>query len=97
VSTELRATAIVSTDRAERYAKQLGEHLGRKVPLTVTPEGRLVRIAGGTCLLSPTADALVLQATAPDAESLARVQDVVGRHLERFGARDELQVTWVAA
>jgi uncharacterized protein len=25
---------------------------------------------------------------------LARVQDVLGRHLERFGQRNELAVTW---
>jgi hypothetical protein len=25
---------------------------------------------------------------------LSRVRDVVGRHLERFGARDGLQVQW---
>jgi uncharacterized protein len=27
-------------------------------------------------------------------EALERVQDVLGRHLERFGQRNELVVTW---
>jgi hypothetical protein len=31
---------------------------------------------------------------APDAESLARIEDVLGRHLARFGQRQELTVTW---
>ena len=37
---------------------------------------------------------LTLRAEAPDAESLARVQHVLGSHLERFGQRSELTVTW---
>jgi hypothetical protein len=35
-----------------------------------------------------------LLAEAPDEESLARVQHVLGSHLERFGQRNELAVTW---
>ncbi len=37
---------------------------------------------------------LVLQAEAPDVESLARVEHALGSHLERFGQRKELTVTW---
>ncbi len=29
-----------------------------------------------------------------DAETLDRVKDVTGRHLERFGEKDGLAVTW---
>jgi hypothetical protein len=36
-----------------------------------------------------------LRAEAPDAESSARVQHVLGSHLERFGQRTELTVRWV--
>jgi hypothetical protein len=32
---------------------------------------------------------------ASDAESLARVQHVLGSHLERFGQRNELTVSWI--
>jgi len=35
-----------------------------------------------------------LIAEAPDPESLSRVQHVLGSHLERFGQRNELIVTW---
>ena len=37
---------------------------------------------------------LVLQAEAPDVESLARLEHALGSHLERFGQRKELSVTW---
>ena len=35
-----------------------------------------------------------LVAEAPDAETLGRVQHVLGSHLERFGQRNELTVSW---
>ena len=37
---------------------------------------------------------LVLEASADDAEGLAHIEDVVGRHLERFGARAAVRVHW---
>ena len=42
----------------------------------------------------PPGGALVLEAAAADAESLARVKDVMQRDLEKFGARRELIVSW---
>jgi hypothetical protein len=39
---------------------------------------------------------LTLQAQAPDEESLEQVKHVLGSHLERFGQRNELTVTWTA-
>ena len=57
-------------------------------------DGWLLRLGSGTCELRPQADALVLSASAPDPETLATVEDVVGRHLVRFGARAGLSVEW---
>ena len=91
------STAAVPTGAPQRYAKQLHAHLGRKNPIEpvdgAPDAGRLV-FAYGSGTVRPEADRLVLEADAPDEESLARVQDVLGRHLERFGARRELTVQW---
>ena len=38
--------------------------------------------------------ALVMLAAADDPQTLDRVKDVTGRHLERFGEKDGLVVTW---
>jgi hypothetical protein len=96
----MRSIAIVATDAPERYAKQLLAHLGRKNTVeTVAGErqgGRLV-FTHGTGTVRPEDDRLVLEASAEDAESLAHVEDVLGRHLERFGAKRELVVTWQRA
>ena len=94
----LVSVAVVDTDTPARYAKQLLSHLGRKVAVEPYPErpepaGRLV-FAYGTGDVLPGTAALELRATAGDDESLAHVQDVLARHLVRFGARQELVVTW---
>lgn len=93
----LTATALVTTDRPERYAKQLASHLGRKLQVTELSGGgtRLDfpdRIGHG--VLAPGSAGLQLTAVASEAEALARIKDVVGRHLEQFGERDGLVVTW---
>ena len=92
------STAIVSTDASARYGKQLLSHLGHKVqveslPDVPPPAGRLL-FAYGVGTVLPMPGQLVLRATAADPESLARVQDVLQRHLEKFGARRELVVSW---
>jgi len=37
---------------------------------------------------------LVLTATGEDALAFLRIQEVVARHLERFGGREDLRVQW---
>jgi hypothetical protein len=86
--------AEVTTEAAARYAKQLASHLGRKAEVVAEAEGDRILIGEGSCLLLVGESALTLHAQGPSEESLSRVQDVVGRHLERFGARNELVVIW---
>ena len=50
--------------------------------------------AYGVGTVLPMPGQLVLRATAANLESLTRLQDVLQRHLEKFGARRELAVTW---
>lgn len=90
----MRAVATVETSRPERYAKQLASHLGRKCEIREEDDGAVVILGGGECLLFCGDGSLELRATAPEQESLDRVKQVVGSHLERFGVSDELVVTW---
>ncbi len=94
---EFRSVADVPTDAAARYAKQLLAHLGHKVAVEEIegePLGGRLVFAYGTATVIPGTDSLTLRAAAADAESLARVQDVVSRHLQRFGARRAIVVEW---
>jgi 3-hydroxyisobutyrate dehydrogenase-like beta-hydroxyacid dehydrogenase len=92
----LVAVAEVATDAPERYAKQLVSHLGRRLTwATDGPTSRAV-IGTGTGTVVVGTGVLMLRAEAPDAETLGRIQHVLGSHLERFGQRNELTVTWGA-
>ena len=90
----LTSRADVRTDAPERYAKQLVSHLGRRTEWSTEGPTSTAAIAGGTGVVEVGEGVLVLRAEAPDAETLDRVQHVLGSHLERFGQRHELAVRW---
>jgi hypothetical protein len=94
MSGSLTSRASVATESPERYAKQLLSHLGRRRDPVAEGDGHRLMFDVGSCLVTPEPDTLVLVATADNQEALATVKDVVGRHLERFGQRNELVVTW---
>ena len=92
------STATVATDRAARYGKQLVSHLGRRATADWDEQAGTGWIDFGETRAELTAgpDALDIRLSAAP-EAVARMEDVVGRHLVRFGARDELTVQWVRA
>ncbi|MEU6465653.1 DUF2218 domain-containing protein [Streptomyces sp. NPDC046976] len=91
------STAHVATARSARYIKQLVSHMDHKATATLTPDGRgTITVTAGTCTLTPTPDRLELTASAPDEERLARVEDVIARHLVRFAAQERITVEWTA-
>ena len=93
----LLSTATVATDAAQRYAKQLVSHLGHKVAVEDVagePAAQRLVFAYGSGVVRHQQGALLLQAEAEDPESLGKVEDVLARHLVRFGRRHELEVSW---
>jgi hypothetical protein len=94
-SERLASTARVVTDRPGRYGKQLVTHLSRRSEGAWDDEAGRGWIDFGESRVELTADtdALDIRLDATP-ERLAAMEDVVGRHLVRFGARDELVVRW---
>ena len=91
----LNARAEVATPTPDRYIRQLVSHLGHKATTEqLSDESAVIAVHDGQCQLTSAGELLVLEATADSAEGLAHIQDVVGRHLERFGARAALRVEW---
>jgi len=91
-----RSEARVPTDRPHRYAKQLASHLGHRSETSWDEEkgaGSILFQNGGTGSLTAAEGALLLAIEA-DTEHLDLLEDVMGRHLVRFGAKDELVVEW---
>lgn len=91
------STATVTTDRPHRYGKQLASHLGRRCETSwddQTGHGKVIfpeDVGSATMVAEP--GALVLSIDTED-DALDRLEDVMGRHLVRFGSRDELAVEW---
>jgi uncharacterized protein len=88
------STASVATDRPGRYAKQLASHLSRRITTSWDDDtGRgWVELDDGRADLVAADNTLELRIeTAGD---VARFEDVLGRHLVRFGKKDELIVQW---
>jgi uncharacterized protein len=89
------STARVATERGERYRKQLTSHFGNKIEVAESPDGTVLSWGfGGTTTLIVEPGALVMIAAADDEQTLDRVKDVTGRHVERFGEKDGLVVAW---
>lgn len=92
-----QATASVPTERAARYGKQLITHMSRKTGggwNADTNTGELLNFFGNGCLQATATDTtleLVIRA-APD--HVAKIEEVVGVHLARFGHKDQMQVQW---
>ncbi len=90
----LTSTAIVDTTRPERYLKQLASHLGQRIPVTQEGPRTVWAFPFGGCVGTATSESIEFRAEATTPDDLARVEDVIGRHLERFGVRDTLVVRW---
>ena len=99
----MTSTAEVATERAARYGKQLASHLGHRLETQWDDDAGsgTITFADGHCRLDATGTALLLRirldaSVAPDSAGAVfdRMEDVVGRHLVRFGSRDELVVAW---
>ena len=93
--TTVSSSASVATDRPGRYGKQLVSHLSRRLEGSWSEDSAsgTIALTDGTATLTSVPDGLELAIDAP-AESLDRWEDVLGRHLVRFGKRDELVVQW---
>jgi uncharacterized protein len=87
------STAAVVTDRPARYGKQLVSHLTRRASGEWSDDAGTgtITFEGGAATLTAGEGVLTLVV---DGDDLDRLEDVVGRHLVRFGTKDELVVRW---
>lgn len=86
--------ADVATARPGRYAKQLVSHLGRKLGFTHDANTSTAVLAGTSAAIITGDGVLVLEVQGTDPEHVAQVENVLASHLVRFGASDELTVSW---
>jgi catechol 2,3-dioxygenase len=93
-ATGLSARAVVATAKPSPYLLQLSKHFGHKLDVRFDERRSVIPLATGHAELEAGDDALKITAHAQTPADLERVEHVIGSHLERFGRRDELAVTW---
>jgi hypothetical protein len=91
----LSAVAEVRTEMAARYLGQLCKHFQHRLPVELDADRGRIAFEAGVCTLAASPGLLTLRVEAADADALARVEDVVARHLLRFAFREPPEVMWV--
>jgi len=92
----LIATSTVQTAKASINLKKLCRHFSHKVQASFDDHQGEVHFPFGDAFLTAEGENLQIKVQAPGEEELARVKEVVGGHLVRFAADENLQVDWVA-
>ncbi|WP_298281364.1 DUF2218 domain-containing protein [Acidocella sp.] len=92
------AHAVIKTGHARRYLGQFVKHFAHKLETAraETNDHGEVNFPIGQCRLNADDTSLSLTLAAPPAE-MPKLQDVVARHLVRFGFREELAISWAGA
>lgn len=93
----LIATSKVQTSKASINLKKLCRHFSHKVQATFDDHQGEVHFPFGDAFMTAEDDTLQIRVQAAGEEELARVKEVVGGHLLRFAADENLQVDWVAS
>jgi hypothetical protein len=89
------SVARVATDSAPRYLGQLCKHFAHRIPASWADDFRTGRIEFpmGVGELEAIGGELVLHAASANEADLARLEDVIARHLERFMFREPQTIT----
>lgn len=94
---KLFSEARVPTAAPGRYLAQLCKHFQHKLPVTLAEDRGGIEFPGGVCALEAGDGTLIMRLTAGDEAALARLEDVVARHLLRFAFREKPEVRWTRA
>jgi len=90
-----RSEARITIEGSSRYLQQLCRRLAPKLPTTHTPQRGQIVFAAGTCKLEVRDDRLILAVEAEDDADVAKLEEVMARHLECL-AVDRPTITWAS-
>jgi len=90
----LRSRAEIVSPQAGKYLQQLCKHFQHKLPVVLAEASGQIAFDVGDCQLTCVGERLDMVVTAASEADLARLQDVVARHLLRFAFRETLQIDW---
>lgn len=90
----LVSEARVETEMSRRYLAQLCKHFQHKLPVILTEANGRIEFPAGICTLNADSGNLFLRVEASDEAALAKLEEVVASHLERFAFREKPEVHW---
>lgn len=94
----LKSETIVPTIAAVRNLGRLCKHLAHRVTVERHDDRAHIDFPNGTaCDLEVAGDALRMRLEAPDAAALARIQEVLSKHLAQVAAGETLEIRWSGA
>jgi hypothetical protein len=83
------SVARVPTLSASRYLQQLAKHWSHKMQVSFTAEeGTILFPDGSKLAMRADSDTLDIVLTVPEDGDVARMQDVIASHLDRFAFRE---------
>lgn len=91
---QMTSVARVTTGSPARYMGQLCKHFAHKIPASFDADTGRIEFPFGLCELATAEDLLVMCVSAANDEDLARMEDVIARHLVRFAFREPPEVVW---
>jgi hypothetical protein len=84
----------LTTAKAANYAAQLAKHFGHKIKVEDQDGLTVFHFTAGRATAKAAPTDLTLTVQADTVEKRARVQEILGSHLERFAFREDLRVIW---
>lgn len=92
----MNAQSIIATPNAAKIMRWTIGHFKPKVPAQYNKTEGSVEFRFGTCNMQATDEELIVTVQADDEKSLTSLKDIVGRHIEKFGIKENIQVEWKA-
>ncbi len=90
----LESIAVIDSTKASIYLKKFCRHFSHKLPTEFDDNHGYVAYPSGSCNLTAKDGQLIFKLQSENNELIAKLEDVVARHMERFAFRDEIKVRW---
>ncbi len=92
---QLTVTATPATEKPTSLMRKLCKHWSHKLEVRFDEETGEITFPTGYCELDARQPAvLAIRVSAPDLETVQRLQDVVASHLQRFAVNETLVIEW---
>jgi len=91
---DFSSVSRVALSNPSQQLVRLCKHMGHKIPAEYNETEGELKFEFGVCKLSATEAQLAMFCEANSLESLDKMQDIMGRHLEQLAWKDEPKVTW---